>query len=110
MPGYLCVTAFGEWTDELTVKILEKTKAESDRLGCTCILLDLRGLTPPKSEMVRFNGGVMLAKIFPPTTKLASLAKAEHITGFGETAAINRGAWFLVFSDEVEAIEWLLAK
>lgn len=79
--------------------------------GYKRILLDLTQWQEPDSEMTRFWSGTYLAELFGYSgIKIAAFALAEFITGFGETAAINRGAFFRIFPEESLAIQWLLGK
>ncbi len=104
---YLLVEVRGEWTEAATQQALYAIKAEADRLGSQRLLLDLRGLSRPATEMVRFWSGRYLAQILPYPFKVAAFAKPELINKFGETVAVNRGAWFQVFPDEQRAVQWL---
>lgn len=106
-PEYLLVEMRGQWTETATKQALDAARAEADRLGSKRLLLDLRGLSRPASEMVRFWSGKYLAQILPYPFKVAAFAHPEAINRFGETVAVNRGAWFQVFPEEQRAIQWL---
>jgi hypothetical protein len=61
-----------------------------------------------KTEMERFYIGKEIAKQTGHKIKLAVVGKKSNINYFGETVAVNRGAFFKVFSDYKLAEEWLL--
>lgn len=107
-PKYLLAVMNGPWTVDGATQALEATRAEADRQGHKRVLLDLRGLSKPDSEFVRFYSGRYLAGAFPPPFKVAAFAKPEAINKFGETAAVNRGAHFQIFPEECVAILWLM--
>ncbi len=87
---------------------LDATKAEVDRLGTKRILFDLLELSRPEDGMTRYYSGEYLARILQPPFKMAAFARRDLINKFGETVASNRGAWFLIFPEEQEAVAWLL--
>lgn len=106
-PGYLIIRARGDWLVDDAKRQMEAAREEADKRGLTRLFLDMRELSPPKNELVRFETGKQLARIWGHPFKVAALARPENITGFGETAAVNRGAHFAVFSDEKAALDWL---
>ncbi len=61
-----------------------------------------------KTEMERFYIGKEIAKQTGYKIKLAVVGKKSNINYFGETVAVNRGAFFKIFSDYKLAEEWLL--
>ena len=107
-PEYLLVTMNGRWTVPAATKALDAARLEADRQGYERVLLDLRGLSKPDSEIVRFNSGRYLAVVFPSPFKVAAFANADAINGFGETAAVNRNADYRIFPEEHTAIQWLM--
>lgn len=74
----------------------------------TLILIDAFGLSAPKREFDRFLVGEAIAELLPQPMKVAALSRAELINKFAENTAVNRGARFLVCSNEDEALQWLL--
>jgi len=109
-PDYLIIYARGEWLINDVRREMKAAREEADRRGQKRLLLDMRELLPPRTEMIRFESAELLAKLFGPPFKVAALGRAENITGFGETVAVNRGAHFAVFSDEEAAHDWLIQK
>lgn len=107
-PEYLLVKVSGQWTDTAAKQALDEIRTEADRRGFKRLLLDLRDLSQPDYGMTRFWSGKHLAEVLPYPFKVAAFAKPEAITKFGETAAVNRGAWFLIFSEERMALRWLM--
>lgn len=108
---YLLVVAPGPWTEETAIHLIDEAKRVATERGQSHILLDLRQWTRPQREMTRFSSGEHLAKVFLSSgIKVAAFASPEAINKFGENVAVNRGAWFRVFGDEQEAIQWLLSE
>lgn len=105
---YLRLEIDGEWTVENARDGFEFARAEAQRLGQTRLLFDVRQLIPPRFELVRYRTGELMAEIFGARFKLAFLGRAEGITRFAETVAVNRGARVCVFADEKDAVAWLL--
>ena len=108
-PEYLLVTMNGPWTTPAATQALDAARLEADRQGQKRVLLDLRGLSKPDSEMVRFDSGRHLAAVFPSPFKVAAFANPDAINKFGETAAVNRFAHYRIFPEEHTAIQWLMA-
>jgi hypothetical protein len=107
-PGYLVARVSGHWMEWNAKDAIEEVSEEASRRGLTKILLDLRDLSGPDTEMTRFYSGEHIAKMWRPPLKVAAVAKAELINRFAENVAKNRGALFSVFSDEESALHWLL--
>jgi hypothetical protein len=108
MPGYLLVVVNGEWTTENIKQKLDEVKCEADDRKTHRLFLDLRLLKMPVYEFTRFQSAEYLARVFIPPFKIASLMLPENITLFAENVAVNRGANLKVFSDERQAIGWLI--
>lgn len=107
-PGYLQVTALGQWEEADAKEEMEALREEAEKLGITRLLLDVRNLQAPENQMIRFATGVHIAKIWPPPFKLVALADPGLKDGFTENVAVTRGANFKVVTDEKDAIAWLL--
>ena len=106
-PEYLLATMTGPWTVPAARRALDAVRLEADRQAQKHVLLDLRGLSKPESDMVRIASGEYLAELFGPPFKVAAFANFEAINLYGVTAALNRGADFRIFPEEHTAIEWL---
>lgn len=109
MPEYLAVIGRGTWTRSNGRKLIEAIREEAEKCQKNKILLDLVEFSPPDQEVTRFYNGVDFATILPPPFKVAIIGKKEMINRLGENAAVNRGAWIKVTSDENTALEWLSA-
>jgi hypothetical protein len=107
-PKHLYVKVYGQWTLKAMKQTIDEIKTEADSRGSTRLLLDMRELPRPDSEMTRFWSGDYLAKVLPPPFKVAAFANPEDINKFGENAAANRNAWFQIFSEEQPALRWLM--
>ena len=106
--GYLLVKLSGQWTETVIEEVLDEIRIEAKRRGCQRLLLDLRKLSKPESEMTRYWSGKYLAEVLPPPFKVAAYADPELINKFGETAAINRSAQFRIFTKRQESLRWLM--
>ena len=76
------------------------------------LLVDTLGLTgfEPPTTLERFTLGGQFARAAQGAVKVAFIARAELIDPpkFGLTVARNRGMIGEVFTDEAEALAWLL--
>jgi hypothetical protein len=106
--GYLLVKVYGQWDEFAAKEEIEALREEADLRGITRLLLDVRNMQPPESQMTRLATGEHIAKIWPRPFKVVALADPELIDGFTENVAVSRGALFTVFSEEIAALEWLL--
>jgi hypothetical protein len=107
LPNYLLVMVHGKW-EELDVKEeIEALREEADKAGITRLLLDVRNMLPPDSQMTRLATGGHIAKVLTRPFRVVALAEPEMIDGLTENSAVSQGATFKVFSDTQAAIEWL---
>ena len=107
-PKHLYVKVFGQWTVEAMKRTIDEIRTKADSRGLNRLLFDMRELPRPDSEMTRFWSGDYLAKVLPPPFKVAAFANPGDINKFGENAAVNRSAWFQIFSEEQMALRWLM--
>jgi hypothetical protein len=107
-PTYLVVDANGEWTTDCAVGAIAAIHKEADARGVTRLLLDIRELSAPDTEITRFFTGAKWAEVFRYPYRAACVMQREHYNGFAENVAVNRGAALAVFHDEGEALAWLL--
>jgi hypothetical protein len=107
-PEHHLVKVCGQWTEKDIKQAVDEIRTEADRRGFKHLLLDLRELHRPDSEMTRFWSGEYLTQVLPYPFKVAAFANPEDINKFGETAAVNRAAWYQIFSDEQTALRWLM--
>ena len=106
--GYLLVKVAAPWTETSAKHVIDEIKSEVTKQHHNRLLLDLTQWTEPDTEFTRFQSGKYLAKVFPPSFKIAAYTIPNVINRFGETTAINRGALFRIFPDEQSALQWLM--
>ena len=53
--------------------------------------------------------GEALAQAFPPPMRVAGIGRNNYVNDFVEMTALNRGARFLSFFHEDDAMAWLLS-
>jgi hypothetical protein len=102
------ITAERSWTVERVHQAIERAKAEAAQLGTKRLFFDLRAWDRPSSQMVRFDSGLLVSELLDPSYRIAALARKDVVNYFAETVAANRGARLKVFTDEAEALAWLL--
>ena len=105
---FLLVTFNGLWTKDDMETSVKEIGIEAEKLKAKRILLNLRDLSSPLSEMNRFYAGELLASVLGKY-KIAGFAQTEKINRFGENVAVNRGARFKMFANEPDAIDWLIS-
>jgi hypothetical protein len=82
---------------------------ESETWKQTATLVDLRGVVTEYSQLEQFRIGEEAASSLSHMDKIASVVPKSRITRISERAARRNGTDLCVFSDEAEAVEWLLA-
>lgn len=105
---FVRINAEHSWTAERALEAITRAKVKAEQLGSKLIFFDLRAWNRPSSQMVRFDSGLLVAENLDPSYRIAALAKEEVVNYFAETVAVNRGARLKVFTDESEALSWLL--
>lgn len=76
--------------------------------GTRCALIDLRDVDGNMPDFDRFQIGQHFAETWGGGIKAAGLAPAEKINRFLENTAVNRQARLQIFTEEKDALEWLL--
>ena len=107
-PHYLLVKGSGQWRERNVRHALQTVHLEAEKQGLTCILIDMRDVSPPANLVTRFFTGVQLATFFKHPYRIAAIGLASWVDHFTETVATNRGAKLKVFTDEQQALAWLL--
>jgi hypothetical protein len=107
-PGYLLVRACGKWEELYVIEEIEALREEAEKRGITRLLLDVRNMLPPDSQMTRLATGEYIASVFTRPFRVVALAEPEMIDGITENSAVSKGALFKVFADEEAAIKWLM--
>jgi hypothetical protein len=106
--GYLIVKVCGQWELGEAKQEMEALRDEANKRGHTRILVDVRDMSPQKSDLSRYYTGEYIAKILPYPFRVAAIDTPEFINRFVENVAVNRGAFFAAFAQEKAAIEWLM--
>ena len=115
-PDYLEIGGIGMYSRAESLRVGEEAYREAARANRSAMLVDVRevkGRVPAILE--RFELGVRIAKHYlesEPRTRLAVLGHEPmiHPDRFGELVARNRGADARVFTDEAQALDWLLER
>ena len=105
---YVTITATGEYSQREMFEFISHCRAEAGANERECVLIDCSELEIKISEVERFEGGQMFARLFGSAYKVALILPAGQITKMGEMAANNRGGRLLVTPSRNEAIAWLL--
>ena len=83
---------------------------ESETWKQTATLVDLRGVSTQYTQQEQFRIGEEAASSLSHMDRIASVVPAARITRISEKAARRNGIELCVFSDEKQAVEWLLAE
>jgi hypothetical protein len=113
---YVLLSCAGKYSRAEAHRIGDEAYAEAARSKREAVLVDVRdvsGRVPTILE--RFETGVRIAKHYlasDPRVRLALLGHEPmiHPERFGELVARNRGADARVFTDEAEALAWVLGR
>ena len=106
---YARVTVIGAPTIGQLISLTEVIGVDSRTWAQPLLLLDLRQVAPVFSFTEQFRLGEAGARHLGHLRKLASVVPPERITHVSEKAANHGGARVRVFTDEGEAVAWLLA-
>lgn len=98
----------GNWTAPNAETAFKTIQEEADKRGVRLLLFDGRKLPQSPGDMTRFYSGEFLAKCLPIPYRVAIWRHPEQVDRLMETVALNRGARVQVFSDEEEAVRWLV--
>ena len=107
---YLLVTVSGIFSPELSMKSIDAMVTAAKKEDCTKILLDCRSLGGEIGVLERFETGRYGALTIPRTIKIALLGRKDQVSPdkFFQTVARNRGVNLTVFTENDEAIGWLM--
>ena len=115
-PDYLEVGCTGTFSRVEALRVGQEAYAEAARSNRSALLVDVRGVSGRVPTILdRFEFGTHIAKHyleFDPRIRLAVLGHEPmiHPERFGELVARNRGADARVFTDEAEALGWVLER
>jgi hypothetical protein len=106
--GYYRVKYTGIRTLSGILALLKDVETNAVDTGVYNYLFDLRESEEGFSTMDKYNLGIYIANHFGRNFKLSVLIRKEHITGFLENVALNRGAAnFMITDDRNKAEIWM---
>ena len=83
---------------------------ESETWKQNATLVDLRGVSTQYTQQEQFRIGEEAASSLSHMDRIASVVPPARITRISERAARRNGIDLCVFSDETQAVAWLLAE
>ena len=109
--GYLAARLFGPFTAANNLEHLRAVMEECQRRGFTKVLFDTTRESGDMSFLSRFYLGDEAGTFWDRAITIAVFALEEQIDRdrFAVKVAQNRGILASIFSDENEAVQWLLA-
>jgi hypothetical protein len=90
------------------LSFMELLAVESQSWNHGRLLADLRGVTTIRSFTEQFTLGEEAARKLKHLRRIASVVPPERLTRNSERPARQRGLDLKVFTDEAEALQWLL--
>lgn len=115
-PDYLELGCTGMYSRAEALRVGEEAYREAARANRSAVLVDVREVSGRVPTILdRFELGTRIAKHYlesDPRTRLGVLGHEPmiHPDRFGELVARNRGADARVFTDEAQALGWLLER
>ena len=115
-PDHVVLECTGSFTYQSLVHLYEQAFARAVAAGRGAVLIDVRRIAgPPPTVLERVNGALVVVRLQEsqrPKVRLAVLGKEPiiHPERLGEIVAAARGAVARVFTDEAEALDWLIPK
>jgi len=113
-PGYVHVVCEGSYSLDAMLELLDRIFVHVADAGRDAVLTDVRALTVPEPTMAdRYTIAVHIAELQAaqrPRIRLAAVGNEPfiHPERFGEIVATRHGAVARTFTDETQALEWLL--
>jgi hypothetical protein len=114
-PGYIRADCTGDFSLDGMVALFERAFAAVAAAGSKALLLDVTRLADGEPSMAeRYELAVRVAEmqaVQQPRIRLAVLGHEPliHPERFGEIVATRHGAVARTFTDEAQAVDWLLA-
>jgi hypothetical protein len=107
---HLLVTVSGTFSPELSMESIDAMVTAAKKEDCKMILLDCRPMGGEIGVLERFESGRYGALTIPRTFKIALLARKDQVSPdkFFQTVARNRGVNLTVFTENDEALGWLM--
>jgi hypothetical protein len=106
--GLLRIAMRGPATRDNLFEVLGRIVSETKSENVWRVLLDATGVSTSPSTYGRYELGVELARVADRRMSMAVVGRAEMVDHFFETVARNRGGSVRVFTDESDALHWLL--
>ena len=111
-PHYLHVRSTGILTPKLALESFDNIAAWLDETGHDLVLLDDSGTELESAPMFEYEQANHAAQLFANRCRrFALLGNPDYLeyNEFFETVCVNRGLKLKHFTDEQEAVDWLLA-
>jgi hypothetical protein len=105
----LIVNLTGQWHYPDLIALIDDIAKECKQRGVHLVLVEAEETIGPIPEFERFQVGKYIAAVCHGMS-IVCITKPQYINKFGENAAVNRGADFLVTGDRMEAENWLLLR
>jgi hypothetical protein len=106
--GCVVIRADGEPSLGEFIAFLKKVGAESAQWSSDCVLFDLRGIRTLTTFTEHYAVGQEVGRQMGHFRRLASVVPADRITRASEKTARQAGVNMTVFTDEGEAMTWLM--
>ncbi|MBI5279789.1 MAG: STAS/SEC14 domain-containing protein [Burkholderiales bacterium] len=107
--GYAAARLSGAPTLDEMMAAVGSVAAESSAWPHGLLLVDLRGVTTLRAFTEQFTLGEQAAQKLGHLRRIASVVPEDRITRNSERPARKAGLDLRVFTDEAEALAWLLA-
>jgi len=107
-PGFIRITLSGPSTPARLRRGLERVVAEGASRGIARVLVDAREVPAPIPTIDKYDIGIATAHALSSRIKLAVVASRDNVDHLFATVARGRGAMVLEFTDETEALNWLM--
>jgi hypothetical protein len=105
--GVVRIAARGAYSRGRLERLIQCVITESETRGIARVLVDVTGVPGSIPTLDRYEVGVAAARAFGER-RVAVVERPERNERFFETVARNRGASIRDFTDEAQALEWLL--
>lgn len=109
-PRYVRIALTGSPSIGQMLSMIHLLGVESETWKQNATLVDLRGVSTEYTQQEQFRIGEEAASSLSHMDRIASVVPPARITRISERAARRNGIDLCVFSDEKQAVEWLLAE
>jgi len=107
---YVNVTLTGDVTRNDLENARNKTRLTLTASNCRRILVDATCSNPKLSDLENYEFTSEHESHFPRGVRIALVVRSDQLENlrFAETVAQNRGVRMVLFSDRIQALNWLL--